>query len=309
MIPKGTILGALMGTVALGLAMFAAWVVAKSDESVQASPDGVVTTIAIDMEPWSTPANDEDTVGSLETCVAITNSPGQTLDFDVVTDAIPLGVRDGLTNGFQYTVAFNGAFTVTAVDHTTAGAVLLHRNPGGWTPLDFSQGQAALPWSSPVSISMSDLNANGSEGNGESPPNSAGGVLGRYTLRYNGTLPDGIYSITLSTVGYGGPAGPIYDDPTNVGVDDDADTSVDEDILLDGTAGYGQIALGVDCPGRVGGIAQLPDVAQSSTDELRSQANSSSSAGRDNIPLAGGVAAAVVALAACTWYARRWWIR
>jgi hypothetical protein len=237
-----------MGTVALGLAMFAAWVVAKSDESVQASPDGVVTTIAIDMQPWSTPANDEDTVGSLETCVAIANSAGQTLDFDVVTDAIPLGVRDGLVNGFQYTMAFNEAFTITAFDHTTAGVVLLHRNPNGWSPLDLSQGGAGLPWSPPIRISMSDLNANGSEGNGESPPNSAGGVLGRYTLTYNGTLPDGVYAITLTTVGYGGRAGPLYDDPTNVGVDDDADTSVDEDILLDGTVGYGQIALGVDCP-------------------------------------------------------------
>ena len=77
---------------------------------------------------------------------------------------------------------------------------------------------------------------------------SAGGVLGRYTLTYNGTLPDGIYPITLTTVGYGGPAGSLYDDPTNVGVDDDGDTGVDEDILLDDTAGYGQIAVGLDCP-------------------------------------------------------------
>jgi hypothetical protein len=248
MIAKTTVSGALVGALTLALAIFAAWGVTKSDQSAQASPNSIVTTVAIDMNPSSTPANDGDTVGSLETCVAIVNSAGQTADFDVVTGAIPLGVRDGLVNGFQYTMDFNGAFTVTAFDHTTAGVVLLHRNPGGWTPLDFSQGQAGLPWSPPVGISMSDLNANGSEGKGESPPNSAGGVLGRYTLTYNGTLPDGVYPITLTTVGYGGAAGPLYDDPTNIEVDDDADTNVDEDILLDGTAGYGQIAVGLDCP-------------------------------------------------------------
>jgi hypothetical protein len=246
---KTTISGALIGALTLALAIFMAWGLVTSNESAQASPDSTVTTVAIDMDPSSAPANDQNTVGSLEPCLTIANSTGQTLEFDVVTDAIPLGVRDGLVNGFQYTMAFNGAFTVTAVDHTTAGIVLLDRNPGGWSPLDFSQGQAALPWSPPVGISMSDLNANGSEGNGESPANAAGGVLGRYTLTYDGTLPNGVYSITLTTVGYGGPAGPLYDDPTHVGVDDDGDTSIDEDILLDATAGYGQIAVGVTCPG------------------------------------------------------------
>jgi hypothetical protein len=147
MIPKTPASRALIGAAALALSILTAWVLAGGDESAQASPDSVVTTIAIDMNPSSTPANDEDTVGSLETCSAIVNSARQTLDFDVVTDAIPLGVRDGLVNGFQYIMAFNGAFTVTAVDHTSAGVVLLHRNPGGWIPLDFSQGQAALPWS------------------------------------------------------------------------------------------------------------------------------------------------------------------
>ena len=306
---KAPIWRILIGALTLALAIFTAWGVAKSDESAQASPNSIVTTVAIDMNPSSTPANDGDTVGSLETCVAMVNSAGQTADFDVVTDASPLGVRDGLVNGFQYTMAFSGAFTVTAVDHTTAGVVLLHRNPGGWTPLDFSQGQAGLPWSPPVGISMSDLNANGSEGNGENPPNSAGGVLGRYTLTYNGTLPDGVYPITLTTVGYGGPAGPLYDDPTNVGVDDDGDTSVDEDILLDDTAGYGQIAVGLDCPGPVGGIAELPDMAQRSPDESHSLADNSSVSARDYTLLAGGVAAAVVALTTGTWYARRRWFR
>jgi len=307
---KAPLWGIFLGALTLALAIFAVWGVATSDESAQASPD-IVTTVAIDMYPSSTPANDEDTVGSLETCVTLANSAGQTLQFDVVTDAVPLGVRDGLVNGFQYTMNFNGAFTVTAVDHTTAGVVLLHRNPGGWAPLDFSQGQTALPWSPPVGISMSDLNANGSEGNGESPANSAGGVLGRYTLTYNGTLPNGVYSIGLTTVGYGGPAGPLYDDPTNVAVDDDADTSVDEDILLDGTAGYGQIAVGQTCPGAptVGGIAELPDAAQSWTGESHSLADDSSVSVRDYILLAGGVAAAIVALTTGTWYARKRWFR
>jgi hypothetical protein len=90
--PKAPIWGILIGAVTLALAIFTAWGVAKSDESAQASPNSTVTTVAIDMDPSSTPANDEDTIGSLETCVAIVNSAGQTADFDVVTGAIPLGV-------------------------------------------------------------------------------------------------------------------------------------------------------------------------------------------------------------------------
>jgi hypothetical protein len=306
----------VLGALTLALAIFMAWGLVTSNESAQASPDSTVTTVAIDMDPSSAPANDQNTVGSLEPCLTIANSTGQTLEFDVVTDAIPLGVRDGLVNGFQYTMAFNGAFTVTAVDHTTAGIVLLDRNPGGWSPLDFSQGQAALPWSPPVGISMSDLNANGSEGNGESPANAAGGVLGRYTLTYDGTLPNGVYSITLTTVGYGGPAGPLYDDPTHVGVDDDGDTSIDEDILLDATAGYGQIAVGVTCPGAptptpgppVGGVAELPSVAQGLPAEPRSADDNSSASPRNDILLVGGIAAATVIITGM-WYARRRWFR
>jgi hypothetical protein len=58
----------------------------------------------------------------------------------------------------------------------------------------------------------------------------------------------------------------------------------------------------------VGGIAELPDIAKGSTDKLESPADTSSPSAPPYVPLAGG-AAALVALTAGAWYARRRWLR
>jgi hypothetical protein len=61
------------------------------------------------------------------------------------------------------------------------------------------------------------------------------------------------------------------------------------------TLGTGRLAINEACPDVVGGIAELPDV--------------SDSAARSYMAVAGGLATAVVALAAGGWYARRRWQR
>jgi hypothetical protein len=107
-------------------------------------------------------------------------------------------------------------------------------------------------------------------------------------------------------------------DGWGVGLDDDADDSVDEDIILDNAVQYGLVAVNQDCPApptptptptstptstptptptstpgpAVGGIAELPDVGESPR-----------SSAFPYIPLAGAVAA-LTALAAGAWYAR-----
>lgn len=64
----------------------------------------------------------------------------------------------------------------------------------------------------------------------------------------------------------------------------------DHPITLDG----GRLAINEACADVVGGIAELPDVSDSS--------------GRSHAALAAGVAAGVVALGAGTWYAKRRWL-
>ena len=59
------------------------------------------------------------------------------------------------------------------------------------------------------------------------------------------------------------------------------------------TRDTGMLAINEACSDAVGGIAELPDV--------------SGSAGRSYVALAGLAAAALVALGAGGWYARRWW--
>jgi hypothetical protein len=61
------------------------------------------------------------------------------------------------------------------------------------------------------------------------------------------------------------------------------------------TLGTGRLAINEACPDLVGGIAELPDVSDST--------------GRSYMAVAGGLATAVVALATGGWYARRRWQR
>ena len=61
-------------------------------------------------------------------------------------------------------------------------------------------------------------------------------------------------------------------------------------------------------PQAVGGIAELPDVAQGPASEANLPADSSDSPTFPYSPVAGGVAAVVI-LTAAAWYARRRWGR
>ena len=89
--------------------------------------------------------------------------------------------------------------------------------------------------------------------------------------------------------------------------------SAQEDCTGGGGACTGECISGVcgasgpsgrcSCGYAVGGIAELPEVAQA-------PARASASSDRPYAALAGGLAAAaVLALGAGAWYARRWWLR
>ena len=122
------------------------------------------------------------------------------------------------------------------------------------------------------------------------------------------------------------PDGPFFEDPPEfywpISVNNDVDAFTDEDgvstnaaageCVLDYTIASGCRSVAAACPGRdwcrqypklvdveptvpVGGLAELPEISGSS--------------GPPYAALAGGLAAAVLALTAGAWYARRRWVR
>jgi len=117
------------------------------------------------------------------------------------------------------------------------------------------------------------------------------GVLARVTLQ---AIANGVSQLTLTKVKLADPSfTPIGD--TN------------GDRIFDGAISNAEIRIGEVCPPpslTVGGVAELPDVAQT-------PAGQSGSSGPPYAVLAGAIAAAAGALAigAGAWYARRRWGR
>ena len=212
------------------------------DEAAQATPDIVVTTLAIDMDPFATPANDEDTVGTIEHCKDMANTEGATFDVDVVLDAIPnFGAsRTNDLGAFNYHLYFpGGTANLSAQMHWDGGGsvAILDRAAGSGSNLSFTE---ALPDADGLhKVAEADF------GTSEV---GTGGVLGRYTFTVQPAAASGLYYLTLDTLSVSDGAGfDIWDAPGD-GVDKDEDGAIDEDILLDGSIGYGVIALGVSCP-------------------------------------------------------------
>lgn len=219
-----------------------------------------VTTLALDMDPHGDTPNDDRTVGPIESCVSV--EPGDTFDIDVVLDAIPSTVGNGDLAGFQYFLGFDvAALTFVRQTHTLAGTNLIVRAPGSCGGpvgcLDRSEVPPEPPDSgSPPSPDVHDVllaDLGGPEGpEPADPAPHAGGVLGRYTIEANPEATPGVYGISLdSSATYetklnDGAAHMIWDVPGN-GLDDDGDGAIDEDLMLDATVGYGQVAIGVDC--------------------------------------------------------------
>jgi hypothetical protein len=239
---KGVAVTGLLGLVLLAV-LLAVWVMWTGKGATQASLGAVVTTVAIDMDPSAAPANDEDTVGTIERCAEVANTEGTTFQVDVVLDAIP-NFGAGRTNdlaGFDYDLHFpGGTANITAQTHWDgpAGTVtILDRAAGSGSNISFTEAVPDADGSHQV--------VEADFGAAETGP---GGVLGRYTFTVQTGAASGVYYLTMDTVAVGDADGlEVWDAPGD-GVDKDQDGSVDEDILLDGAAGYGLVALGVACP-------------------------------------------------------------
>jgi hypothetical protein len=230
-------------------------------ESTPSPELATITTLALDMDPYSDTANDDRTVGPIESCISV--APGDTFDIDVVLDTIPSTVAGGNLAGFQYFLGFDAAaLTFTGQSHTLAGTNLIVRAPnscgGALGCLDRAESVPEPPDSgSPPSPTVHDvIVADPSSPEGPEPADPvpyAGGVLGRYTVQANPGATPGVYGMGLnSSTTYivkllDSAAGLIWDVPGNT-IDDDQDGAIDEDILLDATVGYGQVAIGVPCP-------------------------------------------------------------
>jgi hypothetical protein len=238
----------------------AAATAAATEPATPTEPSGV-TTLALDMDPYGDTANDDRTVGSIESCISV--EPGDAFDIDVVLDAIASEVAAGNLAGFQYFMGFDdSALTFTGQSHTLAGTnVIVRASDSCGGPVGCVDKTESVPdppdSGSPPSPAVHDvfvIDPGGPEGPGPADPAPyAGGVLGRYTIQANPEAAPGIYGIGLnSSITYVAklidkPAATIWDLPGN-GIDDDNDGAVDEDLMLDDTVGYGQVAIGVPCP-------------------------------------------------------------
>jgi hypothetical protein len=279
----------------------------------------VVTTVGIDVV---TTGNTATSLGTIERCVRVdVEASPVTFDVDVFLDGVlPVDSTPNVEDLTGYTYFFTyptsgAAMTVTAKDH-----LLLINAAVGSTPSDALSNTVPDSDGSYKTVVADFGTAESAEAN---PPYTQG-LLAHYTLQIAASPTAGVYELGLGTVKVKNsqlPAKEQFDpsgDGWGVGLDDDADDSVDEDIILDNAVQYGLVAVNQDCPApptptptptstptstptptptstpgpAVGGIAELPDVGESPR-----------SSAFPYIPLAGAVAA-LTALAAGAWYAR-----
>jgi len=252
------------------LAMAGMWLTGKSGMSVLAN-GGEVITLAIDMDPFTTTVNDDDTVGPIDSCIQVTGALPQTITVDVVIDKIPAAItsgHNGQIKGYQYFMGFDNVNLkfVAPQLHITAGTNLITRAPLSCTGfLGCKFGGEAVPeppdTGSPASPGVHDVfvfddKAGAEEGGASDTSGKAGGVIGRYDITILAGAPAGVYGLGLDssttyrpTIGDDTGAA-IWDLPGN-SVDDDGDGGVDEDIMLDRTSTpipHGMIAVNTSCP-------------------------------------------------------------
>ena len=240
--------------------------------SAQARPDAVV--LGFDMDPAGNSCPNDGTnctLGFIDPCVEVPEGGGL-IEFDVFLDDLPNG--DSI-------LAF--VYTIGEETSTLLGPVTAYTHEDGTVNLPAQPGSSTFDLSDAAGTNVPGFGANvGDLGTAEYNPPFTHGTLGRYTLDTTG-LANGIYGMTLDSVILGNHLSSnlcaIY------GCD-----------IWDANQGYGLIAVDSACsPHAVGGIAELPGI--------------SDSARRNYVPLAGLAAAAVVALMAGGWYARRRWLR
>ena len=244
----------------------------NDSQQTAGADSAVVTTLAIDMDPkdgTGSFVNNDHTVGTIDKCIAV--AAGASFDMDVVLDAIPTGVGGSNLKGYQYFMGFDAAnLTFVAQQHRTNapsgpnGVNVINRSPISCSQpalgcVDNSEVVPDPPDSgSPPEPGVHDVFlADATQGitvgfGGDDPNGGAGGVLGRYTIQVSGAAPAGLYGIGLDNSSTywpklaGADAADFWDLPGD-GLDQDGDTTVDEDLMLDAGTGYGRIAVGVPC--------------------------------------------------------------
>jgi hypothetical protein len=219
------------------------------------------------------------TLGAIDACVELP-SEGGVITIDVFLKDLPHlpGQPDeGGLAGFGYHIGEKLDETVGAVTAAThldpAVNLLVQAVPR----LEFHDLSDPLPGAVPSWYALVVDSKPGVEFN---PPFTKG-VLSRLQIDTSGR-PDGIYGLTIDSLLVVDVRGDDYCDPTSpayVGCD-----------TLDAFDAYGLIAIGQPCPVAVGGVAQLPDVPDSSA--------------ANHIALATLAGTALVALIASAWYAR-----
>jgi len=198
---------------------------------------GTVTVVGIDMD---TTTNTATSLGSIDRCARI--DAGGSGQVDVFLDVIPSGEN---VASYEYKLTYPTAGAVMSI--TNKNHQLLINSAGGSNPSD--AGSDTVP-----DVNGSYVAVVTDAGTAEGPPTYTQGLLGRYILSVAPGATPGLYLLGLNTVKVkDNVAAHIYDPPRDwgVGVDDDGDTAVDEDRILDSTYGpaYGLVAVGQNCPG------------------------------------------------------------
>ncbi len=192
-------------------------------------------TVAIDVDPTAAPANTATSLGTIERCISIANSPGNQFTIDVIVDEIPSGLDFA---GFGYRLHFDDTrFQITAQDYL----FLLTSAPGSEL-LDVSE--SVPDTTSPHNVAPIDL------GTPETGP--VAGVLGRYTMEVRDAAPSGLANLSLSSPG-------LFQPPPAPG-------AFAEEIIVDQTLD-GFIALGEPCPSELPPPAVAPSGSEPSSDQ------------------------------------------
>lgn len=204
-----------------------------SSESARAGP-GI--TVGLDMDPagnFCSGPNTDCTLGSIDQCISVPNTPSFEFDIDLFVD--------GLTNGFvgwNENLYFPNSQFIVQADGLTDPAFVLIAQSTGSDPIDLSESVPDPPGGgpeeggpgSPHRVGVIDFGAS------ETTPPFTKGVLNRFTLKVAAGAAPGIYGLTL--------AGP----PMAAYVDDDANAyDVSDKWDANSSPQYGLVALGLPC--------------------------------------------------------------
>ena len=273
----------LVAGVVVALAALGVWLFGDVNQPAQASGPVIV---GFDMNTGdnSCPNNgtDDCTLGTIEPCV-MTGAEGS-VEFDVYLQNLP--VLQHLTGG---------SYHIGETHDITLGSISAIKHDDPYVNLWAQLNSVINDTSDPLGTFVPSFDARVKDTVYEeyNPPFTQG-TLGRYTLNLAG-VPIGYYSLTLDSV-----------EIRTWGIPPDLCSIYGCDIR-DGFDDYGLIAVGMPCPApAVGGTTEL---VAGGSDSAASPPTAASGRSMPVAALAGVAAAALLALTAGAWYARRRWGR